>query len=523
MAPSLVVRVSGNLDDLKKSLTEGEKAIQATSAQVQKLANSFNGDRMVTHAKNVTAAIKEVGVTTLTASQASRNLDLLERAMDKMRRTSEPIPDSMRRTAEQLRFMARQTDAADASVSRVTASYRQFDGILQSQGINIGPYVKGMEDLETAWTKGADSLSLMAKAALVVTTAVGAWKLGERIGETTGLTEAIARGTSVLKGYGDVAEQTALAVADAADAVGHHERMLKLQAKSIEESTKATQEQTNELQRLAMVGMANEDHYRRVAVAQANVTEQRKKDAEAARAQWPAIEGVTERTVALTDALNKQAQSLQVTMDREAAKAKQVSDFMKYGPGGPPDDSNKTHQMLDGSWVTPEQAAENRRMGGTFDLASLAGFALKDAISRFNLAGILSDAEALKRALATLEAKEGTYAPKNNEQFFQMQRDMVLLAQLRELKGTGKIPGFADGVTNFRGGMAVVGERGPELVHLPRGADVIPNHAIGRTVNITNHIHLGGSASRADGQRIARAIVSELKAQGELMPAGAGA
>lgn len=42
----------------------------------------------------------------------------------------------------------------------------------------------------------------------------------------------------------------------------------------------------------------------------------------------------------------------------------------------------------------------------------------------------------------------------------------------------GKIPGFATGVTNFGGGLAVVGERGPELVRLPRGADVIPNAAL---------------------------------------------
>ncbi len=39
----------------------------------------------------------------------------------------------------------------------------------------------------------------------------------------------------------------------------------------------------------------------------------------------------------------------------------------------------------------------------------------------------------------------------------------------------GEIPGFANGVQNFRGGLAVVGERGPELVNLPKGSDVIPN------------------------------------------------
>jgi len=42
-----------------------------------------------------------------------------------------------------------------------------------------------------------------------------------------------------------------------------------------------------------------------------------------------------------------------------------------------------------------------------------------------------------------------------------------------------KIPGFADGVNNFSGGFALVGERGPELVRLPGGSDVIPNGSFG--------------------------------------------
>lgn len=37
-------------------------------------------------------------------------------------------------------------------------------------------------------------------------------------------------------------------------------------------------------------------------------------------------------------------------------------------------------------------------------------------------------------------------------------------------------PRFADGVEGFRGGMAIVGERGAELVRLPAGSDVIPHH-----------------------------------------------
>ena len=43
----------------------------------------------------------------------------------------------------------------------------------------------------------------------------------------------------------------------------------------------------------------------------------------------------------------------------------------------------------------------------------------------------------------------------------------------------GSIPGFANGTLSAPGGLAMVGERGPELVNLPRGSQVFPNHALG--------------------------------------------
>lgn len=46
------------------------------------------------------------------------------------------------------------------------------------------------------------------------------------------------------------------------------------------------------------------------------------------------------------------------------------------------------------------------------------------------------------------------------------------------LDGSGIIPGHATGVNNTRGGLAMVGEWGPELVRLPQGADVVPNRAL---------------------------------------------
>lgn len=46
------------------------------------------------------------------------------------------------------------------------------------------------------------------------------------------------------------------------------------------------------------------------------------------------------------------------------------------------------------------------------------------------------------------------------------------------LLGSLKIPAFANGTNFAPGGLSLVGERGPELVNLPRGSQVIPNHVM---------------------------------------------
>ena len=38
-----------------------------------------------------------------------------------------------------------------------------------------------------------------------------------------------------------------------------------------------------------------------------------------------------------------------------------------------------------------------------------------------------------------------------------------------------KVPGYAKGTSYHKGGLAIVGEKGPELVNLPRGSQVFTN------------------------------------------------
>lgn len=64
------------------------------------------------------------------------------------------------------------------------------------------------------------------------------------------------------------------------------------------------------------------------------------------------------------------------------------------------------------------------------------------------------------------------------------------------------IPGFANGTNFAPGGLALVGERGPELVNLPRGSQVTPNEMLGGGPNITIEI----TGSKQDAAEIAREV-----------------
>ena len=73
-----------------------------------------------------------------------------------------------------------------------------------------------------------------------------------------------------------------------------------------------------------------------------------------------------------------------------------------------------------------------------------------------------------------------------------------------------KLPGYAEGTDYHPGGLAVVGEKGPELVNLPRGSQVIPNAKLPtlggdtyQTVNVyVDHVESLQEIERiADGQR----------------------
>ena len=84
------------------------------------------------------------------------------------------------------------------------------------------------------------------------------------------------------------------------------------------------------------------------------------------------------------------------------------------------------------------------------------------------------------------------------------------------IPGLGSIGRNAGGTDNWRGGLSWVGEDGPELVNLPRGAQVIPH---GPSMAMAANQNSGGitigsitiqAGSEKEGAAAARGFVTEL-------------
>jgi hypothetical protein len=155
----------------------------------------------------------------------------------------------------------------------------------------------------------------------------------------------------------------------------------------------------------------------------------------------------------------------------------------------------------------------------TMSIQPLTGLDRERTISQYRQAGD-TDEQALERALTILEGKEGRYAPRDNQQFFQMNQEKALLEQLRAYFASR--PRFDSGVTNFDGGLAYV-HKDEMLVNLPRGTDVIPAaNKGGGSVSTSFHFAAGaivvqgavvGSMERL-ADNIGAAILAKMKLKG---------
>lgn len=130
--PAMLIRIAANVDELKKRLSESTGLIETTTASMQKLASSLNGDRLIQQAHNIVAAVNEIGgATKLTAAEKERLNGVLTRALEKYQAFGREAPAAMK-------TLAQETATTTSAWDRFSAMLGKANGLLGLFGVGIG-------------------------------------------------------------------------------------------------------------------------------------------------------------------------------------------------------------------------------------------------------------------------------------------------------------------------------------------------------------------------------------------------
>lgn len=225
------------------------------------------------------------------------------------------------------------------------------------------------------------------------------------------------------------------------------------------------------------------------------------------------VKPIEKATKAGTEAFRQMQQDLRGLLDRlfpdQAALAANARDFaiLEWG--------RKTGKINRDTFNASADALANERPRGDVpDAASVLAAIPPDALSSIEGidAALASISEGLPQVSVKWDALSEALRDRGRDAFeslshhiqgvllgFESLGDAVrgLIAELAQMaiqqfliKPLGMalgVPGFANGTNFAPGGLAVVGERGPELVNLPRGSQVIPNHQTSQMMGGVTH------------------------------------
>jgi hypothetical protein len=378
--------------------------------------------------------------------------------------------------------------AADQAAPHVTTlhgSLRQFDGVLTSMGLHIGPEVRALGELGDAAGSSALGLGGLTTAGFAFGAAIGGWKLGRAIAELGDFDRIIGDATAKLFGLGNAAAEAAGARMDIlARASANAGREITEMSEAIFINERALQKLRDASAAAAksVTELAEAEHARNVDNA-TNVANEINNAAKLNTLEEEIAARQVQRNkdyLAGLDAKNAKADAAADALRRMGEAGKKAEE----DAGAATQDTNKDLERQKA--LVDEIAKANRAMGGTFDVTR-ANFAQ-------SAAGVGADAGIIEQLLkkgysfaqAVLYSKHPNWPPPEHP--------------------GPRVPGFAGGVENFSGGPAWVGERGPELVNLPKGSSVTP---LG---GVTNNLvfHVNGTAVDV-ARQIETVIMRQLK------------
>jgi len=190
------------------SLKGFEGGSAKVESQLNRMADSFSGRRVIQEAQLAAAAIEKMGGTSrLTQSELARVNGLASEAADKFRAWGQEVPPNIAK-------LEAATKSASGGMTGMAKAIADTDNVLDLFGVNLGPARRALDDLGTAGGKTAAQLGAVGTASLAAGAALAGWEIGRKIAEFAELDEKVSNATAKLLGWGDVAGEKAAAKAD---------------------------------------------------------------------------------------------------------------------------------------------------------------------------------------------------------------------------------------------------------------------------------------------------------------------
>lgn len=477
--PSMVVRITGNIDQLKKSMTDGKAVIEGTTVSITKMKGPT--DSLHQSYQKFDSVLASVGI----------NLGTEVRALGELSQASG-------KTASELGGLEKAGLAAGAAFA----------------GWNIGRMISGFFDLDqkignaTAKLLGWGDAAGEAAANKMETLAKASAIAGEQI---TDLDKAIA---ILSKDAADHAAQVQQSQQDAAESIVAVEKFrAEAAAMQAEREKKAAQAQAEAEEQAARMAEA----VAHLTIAQGDCTSVLEQfdqtlvenirhymELGISIQDMATLLGVSEDKVELvTLAVDAQSDALkqnEATWEELRAAQQQACDEMVAAAQAAAEAQKQAFEKAVEAIIQSQQRM-SAGASQTYDLSTQEGM---DFFKQQNPSAYVSG-----------DIPAGYF---NNHTLADAIRDgyIDLYAGYRSGGRGGSPRGFASGVSNFQGGSAIVGENGPELLTLPRGSSVIPNNELGAALGGVTIIIQGSvlSDERKIADAVGRALGNRLKALG---------
>lgn len=180
MAVNVNVRWTDNTEQLKKNLQEGLNQIEANTAAVAKMVQSFKGEKLIEAAHKYAAAVREIGgAEKLNASEKERINNLVTKAIEKYELFGKTAPKALHDLADATKQAAAPTESLNVSFGKLVGSFITAQAIIgAAEGAfyavtgEIAASVKAANEAEKATVQLVAALKAQGNATPSVVTAI---------------------------------------------------------------------------------------------------------------------------------------------------------------------------------------------------------------------------------------------------------------------------------------------------------------------------------------------------------------